>query len=139
MKLVQISKPNTKGQLVIPKAFRDELDINEDSFLKIFLHQNTINIVPLEETVLSTNTKANKSSSKKESDYLKVLAGTKGSWGTQTKKHEKPYQDKKRVDFRKLPGFGIWKDRNDMKNTNEWVDRLRDKQSERLKLHDTDY
>ncbi len=39
----------------------------------------------------------------------------------------------KKVDFRKLPGFGMWKDREDMKDSAKWVHDLRVKESNRIR------
>lgn len=46
---------------------------------------------------------------------------------------EKKKEVKKRVDFRKLPGFGMWKNRKDMKNSAKWVRKIRESQSMRLR------
>ncbi len=40
-------------------------------------------------------------------------------------------QKKKKVDWAKLPGAGIWKDRKDMKNSSKWVADLRRRESTR--------
>lgn len=41
-------------------------------------------------------------------------------------------KNKKRVDFSKLPAFGMWKNRKDMKDPAKWVSDLRKKESYRL-------
>lgn len=40
----------------------------------------------------------------------------------------------KKVDFSKLPAYGIWKDKNDMKNPVEWVNRIREKNSRHFSI-----
>jgi len=44
---------------------------------------------------------------------------------------EKPIKEKKGVDWTKLPAFGIWKDRKDMKDSAKWVRELRHRESTR--------
>lgn len=39
---------------------------------------------------------------------------------------------KKKIDFSKLPAYGIWKDRKDMRNSAAWVRKLREKNSRRF-------
>lgn len=39
---------------------------------------------------------------------------------------------KKKVDFSKLPAFGMWKNRKDMKDPAKWVSELRKRESYRL-------
>ena len=39
---------------------------------------------------------------------------------------------KKNVDFSKLPAFGMWKDREDMKDSAAWVRMIREKNSKRI-------
>jgi len=41
----------------------------------------------------------------------------------------KAKQKRKVIHFRKLPAFGIWKDREDMKDPVEWVKKIREKNS----------
>lgn len=38
---------------------------------------------------------------------------------------------KKKVDFGKLPAFGMWKDREDMKDSAQWVSDLRKREEDR--------
>ncbi|MGD9129673.1 MAG: AbrB/MazE/SpoVT family DNA-binding domain-containing protein [Candidatus Woesebacteria bacterium] len=72
MNLLQISYTNCKGQLVIPKAFRDKLGINKNKALIINLQGNSILISPIEEVI---------SKADQESSYLDVLKKTQGTWG----------------------------------------------------------
>ena len=41
----------------------------------------------------------------------------------------KAKQKRKVIHFRKLPAFGIWKDREDMKDPVEWVKKIREKRA----------
>ena len=43
------------------------------------------------------------------------------------------YQSKK-IDFSKLPAYGIWKDRKDMKDPVEWVKTIREKNSRQFSI-----
>lgn len=43
----------------------------------------------------------------------------------------KTKEKKKKINFRKLPAFGMWKDREDMKDSAKWVRDLRKKESMR--------
>jgi len=43
----------------------------------------------------------------------------------------KTKEKKKKINFRKLPAFGMWKDRKDMKDSAKWVRELRKKESMR--------
>lgn len=40
---------------------------------------------------------------------------------------------KKRIDFKSLEAFGMWKNRKDLKDSAAWVSNLRKKQSRRIK------
>ena len=66
-----ITKPNSKGQVVIPKKFRDELGIDENVLLNLVLSGRGIYITPLERTIFSKDSK---------NLFLEVLKRTAGSW-----------------------------------------------------------
>ena len=40
----------------------------------------------------------------------------------------------KKIDFKQLSAFGVWKKRADIKNSNAWTTKLRAKQSQRKSL-----
>lgn len=40
----------------------------------------------------------------------------------------------KKIDFSKLPAYGIWKNRKDMKNPVEWVKKIREKNSRQFSI-----
>ena len=56
-------------------------------------------------------------------------------WGQYSE--QKPIKQKKmvrkRIDFKKLPAFGMWRDREDMKDSAKWVRELRIKNSYRIR------
>lgn len=78
-----ITQVNTKGQIVIPKKYRELLNLNEGSYVNIFPTNRGIFIEPL-------NHQSNVSKSKEE--FLKILEDSAGSWGSET---EEEKQDRK--------------------------------------------
>jgi AbrB family looped-hinge helix DNA binding protein len=72
MKILQsFTNTNSKGQLVIPKAIREALNIDSDSLLKVEKQGQGVYIQPVAEAVPKL---------KMESIYEQVLQETKGSW-----------------------------------------------------------
>lgn len=71
MNLGIITKPNVKGQVVIPKKYREELGIDENMLLQITVQGGGIYLSPLEETLGSTDSRKL---------FLEVLKKTAGSW-----------------------------------------------------------
>lgn len=71
MKVGYITKPNQKGQIVIPQKIREELGIGADVALNLVLRGGGIYIFPVEEVVAK---------GEKESSYLKILQKTQGTW-----------------------------------------------------------
>jgi AbrB family looped-hinge helix DNA binding protein len=78
-----ITRPNSKGQIVIPKRFRDELNIDETVSLSVVLSGGGVFISPLEKTVISKNNRAM---------ILNILKKTAGTWA----KDDKMESEKKR-------------------------------------------
>ena len=66
-----ITKPNTKGQIVIPKNIRDTLGIKENTALNLVVRGNGIYIYPIAQII----TKAESVTS-----YSKLLEKTQGAW-----------------------------------------------------------
>jgi AbrB family looped-hinge helix DNA binding protein len=66
-----LARPNSKGQIVIPKKFRDELGIDEEMFLSLSLRGNGIYLTPFEKTSSLKNSREL---------WLEVLKRTAGSW-----------------------------------------------------------
>lgn len=72
MNVGTITRPNEKGQIVIPKEFRNTLGINVDVPLNLIMRGRGIYIYPITEVVSMVDA---------ESSYLKILEKTKGGWG----------------------------------------------------------
>ncbi len=79
MKIGIITKPNKKGQVVIPKKIRDELYINENTPLNLVLRDNGIYIYPIEKIIPKI---------RKEESYTEILKKTQGTWGKETKEEK---------------------------------------------------
>ncbi len=72
MNLGIVTKPNTKGQIVIPKKFREELGINEDVLLNLVIKGNGVYITPLDKAITTSDT---------TKISLEILRRTAGAWG----------------------------------------------------------
>lgn len=72
MKVGIITRPNKKGQIVIPKEMREELEIDATSVLNIVLKGQTISIFPVDEVITKVE---------RENSYVEILKKTQGSWG----------------------------------------------------------
>lgn len=68
-----ITRPNRKGQIVLPKNVRKALGIDSNVALNISLRGGGIYIHPVEEVITNEE---------KESSYLDILLKTQGSWRT---------------------------------------------------------
>jgi AbrB family looped-hinge helix DNA binding protein len=71
MNIGTITKPNQKGQIVIPKEYREELGIDSNRFLNLVLRGRGIYIYPVVDVVIDSGN---------QSSYLKILERTQGSW-----------------------------------------------------------
>lgn len=71
MKVGFITRPNQKGQIVIPKEIREALVIDSHKALNIVMSGNGIYLYPIEEVVTETE---------RESSYTDVLLKTQGTW-----------------------------------------------------------
>lgn len=71
MKVGTIIKPNSKGQIVIPKDFRKDLGIDSGISLNVVKRGYGIFIYPITEVL---------SEFEDESSYKKILEKTKGKW-----------------------------------------------------------
>jgi AbrB family looped-hinge helix DNA binding protein len=74
MNLGIISYANTKGQVVIPKAYRDELRLNETVPLNLILIDGGILMRPVKNIVWTDKNEV------KNDSFLEVLKRTQGSW-----------------------------------------------------------
>ncbi len=85
MNLGVITQTNIKGQLVIPKKYREELGIDENVSLNVIKTDLGIMIYPIREVVVEGET---------ENSYEKMFEKTLGSWtgdywGKQEKKRKR--------------------------------------------------
>ena len=71
MNMTTVTKPNQKGQIVIPKAIRDTLHITKDVSLSIGMRGGSIYISPLSDMGTTAESK---------DAYIKILGKTKGTW-----------------------------------------------------------
>jgi len=71
MKIGNITTPNAKGQIVIPKAMRDALGIDTTTNVNLVLRGNGIYIYPIAQIVAKGET---------VSSYNKLLEKTQGAW-----------------------------------------------------------
>lgn len=72
MKVGFFTEPNSKGQIVIPKKIRDELNINENTPLNMVVRGEGIWLYPIKEVL----TQQDSEDSRKV--YLEILKRTKG-------------------------------------------------------------
>ncbi len=71
MNVGTITRPNEKGQIVIPKEFRDNLGIDVNVPLNLIMRGRGIYIYPIVEVITTTGI---------EGSYLNILEKTKGGW-----------------------------------------------------------
>ncbi len=71
MKIGKITNPNQKGQIVIPKAYRDELGITANTPINIVLENDQVCLKPV---------KGMLSSKEMNQAYSQVLKKTRGAW-----------------------------------------------------------
>lgn len=81
MNLTTIAKPNSKGQIVIPKRFRQELNIDGNVFVNLILKSDGVLISPLNRSTISPDSKK---------IFQEILKITSGAWkGDDWKETEK--------------------------------------------------
>ncbi|MBU1130369.1 AbrB/MazE/SpoVT family DNA-binding domain-containing protein [Patescibacteria group bacterium] len=94
MNLGIISTPNTKGQIVIPKKYRDKLKINPDTLLNILYQNEGIFIQPLKKLFVSTD-------QNKQESFLDILEKTQGIWsGENWDKWEKKQKKRRKLELK---------------------------------------
>jgi len=87
-------RPFSRGQITIPKDYREYLDIDENSWLRIVLKEDQILIKPIEEERQQRKLKPKISFEK----YLKMLPQIQGVFGDELAKENK--QIRKEVEKR---------------------------------------
>ena len=76
MNIGVFTKPNEKGQILIPKEMRDQLGITSDATLNLTMTGKGIYIALVDSFITKGD---------REDSYSKLLEKTKGGWGKQTK------------------------------------------------------
>lgn len=71
-----VAKVNTKGQLVLPGAYRKKLGIMPESQVEIRLENTSISIAPIIGVISALTS---------EDSFTSVLRDTQGSWGAGAK------------------------------------------------------
>lgn len=71
MKVGIITTPNSKGQIVIPKAIREALGINANTPVNLQVRGDGLYIHPVREVITEHES---------QDSYLKILEKTAGSW-----------------------------------------------------------
>lgn len=71
MNLGTITKPNAKGQIVIPKRFRKELGIDEDVLLHLTIKGNGLYISLLDKSITTSDSR---------DVSMEILKRTAGAW-----------------------------------------------------------
>jgi len=90
MKIGVLSTPNSKGQVVIPKKIRDELNITNNTILHISSLGGYISMVPI--TGILTKKDASDS-------YAELLKKTQGAWTHHTKVIDKRQKTRKKIEL----------------------------------------
>ena len=94
MNLGIISTPNTKGQIVIPKKYRDQLGITANTPLNIVHKNQGIFIYPLKNVSIDDK-------KTKEEIFSDILEKTKGAWSKKNwKKWEKEETKRKKLELK---------------------------------------
>ena len=86
MKIGIITKPNSKGQIVIPKKIREELDIDKNTHLNIVVRDRGLYVYPIDG--IKTDYPLNRRL------FLEFLKKNRGRWGPASK--EELEKEKKR-------------------------------------------
>ncbi len=89
MSTVRFVKSFSKGQITIPKEFRDAFGIKDEFWLKLSIAGNTIVAEPVEQE-------------KNKSDYLNKLLSIKGGWISEKEIKENRAQVEKQMQKRAL-------------------------------------
>lgn len=69
-----IVTPNIKGQIVIPKKIRDDLNISAGQLFNVIVSNGGIHMYPINEVVTEEE------KSNKKEVFLEILKSTQGAW-----------------------------------------------------------
>lgn len=75
MKIENITKPNEKGQIVIPKEIRESLGVGPDTQLHITMRGKGLYIYPIQDIIHIGDGE--------QSSYESILKKTKGKWASE--------------------------------------------------------
>lgn len=91
-----ISTTNIKGQIVIPKEYRDKLKIDDSVPINIILTENGLFLYPIKELHATV---------KEENDYYSILKKTQGAWAgddwEKTEKRQRKIELKEAIKLKK--------------------------------------
>lgn len=94
MKIGIISRPNKKGQFVIPQKIREQFGIDENSSLNIIVKDNGFAVYPIKEIHTQSERDIGNEA------FLKILEKTRGAWGPATKEDLKRERARRRLELR---------------------------------------
>lgn len=93
MKVGFITEPNSKGQIVIPKKIRDDLNIDENTPLNIRVVNDGIWVHPIREVVTGQKLSYSKKA------LLEALEKTRGIWADD-KDFDKRYKARRTIELK---------------------------------------
>lgn len=94
---MNITYPNSKGQIVIPIEYRKKLGIDESVAILMKLVESRIILNPMGPIIPKID---------KESNFKTILDRTRGIWGEETKKEKELEKQKKETEYK------AWQERN---------------------------
>ena len=90
MNIGKITKATKKGQIVIPKEFRDALHVREGTPLHISLKGQGIYIQPIEGIIHQEE---------REDSYLQILKKTQGAWAKHAKLIDEETKNRRKIEL----------------------------------------
>jgi|GEM_PF-738665 len=90
MKIGIITKPNAKGQIVIPQKIRQKYDINSKTVLNILVKNDGFFVSPIKEVYSQAE------QSMGNDAYLELLKRSRGAWGVPSKAELKKEQSRRK-------------------------------------------
>ena len=90
MKVGKVTKATGKGQIVIPKEYRDILHVSEGTPLHISLKGQGIYIQPVKEIIHQEE---------RDDSYLKILEKTQGAWAKDAKAIDEQLKQRRKIEL----------------------------------------
>lgn len=90
MKIGVVTQSNEKGQIVIPKEYREALGIDSSVSLNIVLQEDGLFVHPVTEVV--------RTKKMSKSDYLAILKKTQGTWAESEVDWEEQQKKQKKIE-----------------------------------------